>query len=230
MKQYKVIAFDADDTLWVNETYFREAEEEFAQLLSFYETNNTIHQELYKTIIKNIPLYGYGVKSCMLSMIECANQLSNHQVSATIIDSILAIGKKMLQKPIELLEGVEETLKKIHKDYKLVVITKGDLLDQEQKLIRSGLSNYFHHIEVMSEKNEEGYLKVLKHLEVKPKEFLMIGNSLKSDILPVLAIGAKAIHIPFHTIWEYEKIDKQLLMHHDYRTIFKFNEIIECIF
>ncbi|WP_139958041.1 HAD family hydrolase [Flavicella sediminum] len=202
----KVIAFDADDTLWVNEPYFREAEDKVAKLLSRYETENKINQELYKIEIDNLPYYGYGVKGFILSMIELSTTLSNQQVHPKIIDEILKIGKEMLFKPIELLEGVPEILESLSSHYRLIVATKGDLLDQERKLQKSGLLSYFHHVEVMSDKKEKDYLKILKHLEVAPEEFLMVGNSLKSDVLPLVKIGASAVHIPFHTTWEHERV------------------------
>ncbi|NJB82650.1 HAD family hydrolase [Wenyingzhuangia aestuarii] len=226
MAKYKVIAFDADDTLWVNEPYFREAEDQFAKLLSIYETENKIQQELYKVITGNIPLYGYGVKSCILSMIQCATELSNNKLPATITKQILEIGKNMLTKPIELLPGIVEVLETLSKDYTLIVLTKGDLLDQEKKLERSGLLNYFHHVEVMSEKNPEGYQRVLNHLDIAPKDFLMIGNSLKSDILPVLEIGAKAIHVPFHSIWQFETVAQEVMDIHDYPTLSSIKKIV----
>lgn len=205
-QKIKVIAFDADDTLWVNEPYFREAEQKVAKLLSVYETENKINQELYKLEIENLPYYGYGVKGFVLSMIELALQLSNHQVQAIAIQEIISIGKEMLYKPIELLPGVPAVLKRLSRDFRLIVATKGDLLDQERKLQKSGLLKYFHHVEVMSDKKESDYLKILKHLEIAPSEFLMIGNSLKSDVLPLVKIGAKAVHIPFHTTWEHENV------------------------
>ena len=179
----KVIGFDADDTLWVNETYFRDAEEEIGRLLSHFETPNKIDQELFKMEMKNLPVYGYGVKGFVLSMVEMALELSNNTVSNSIIEKILDIGKDMINKPVELLEGVEETLKQLSKNYRLIVVTKGDLLDQERKLEKSGLLSYFHHIEVLSEKEVSNYKKLLTHLDIIPSEFLMIGNSLKSDII-----------------------------------------------
>ena len=167
-KNIKVIGFDADDTLWVNETYFRDAELEFAKLLAPYETANKIDQELFKMEMKNLPLYGYGVKGFVLSMVEMALEISNNNVSNTTMNAILKIGKDMLNKPVELLEGVEDVLKEFSKDYKLILVTKGDLLDQERKLEKSGLTNYFHHIEVLSDKQEENYSKLLNHLDIKP--------------------------------------------------------------
>ncbi|MFC0605821.1 HAD family hydrolase [Winogradskyella pulchriflava] len=225
-KDIKIIGFDADDTLWVNETYFREAEEEVGRLLSHYETPNKIDQELFMMEIKNLPTYGYGVKGFILSMIEMAIELSNGTVSNKIIAKMLDIGKDMINKPIELLDGVEQVLKALSKDYRLIVATKGDLLDQERKLEKSGLLQYFHHIEVLSEKQEANYQKLLKHLDIKPSEFLMIGNSLKSDILPLVNIGAKAIHVPFHTTWQHEVVNNKEINGAEYITVESLNEIL----
>ena len=176
-----VVGFDADDTLWVNETYFRNAEEKFASLLDSYETKNQIDQELFKTEIKNLELYGYGIKGFMLSMIESALDLSNNRISQATITEILNLGKEMLSHPVELLGGVEQVLEALKDKYRLIVLTKGDLLDQERKLEKSGLSKYFHHVEVLSDKKEANYKNLLEHLEIPVEEFLMIGNSLKSD-------------------------------------------------
>ncbi|MFD1061640.1 HAD family hydrolase [Winogradskyella litorisediminis] len=225
-KNIKVIGFDADDTLWVNETYFRDAEQEFAKLVSQFETPNKIDQELYKMEINNLPLYGYGVKGFMLSMVEMALKISNYSISNRTIEKVLNIGKEMLNKPVELLECVEETLKVLSNDYRLIVATKGDLLDQERKLEKSGLLNYFHHIEVLSEKEASNYSRLLKHLDINPAEFLMVGNSLKSDILPLLEIGAKAVHIPFHTTWQHETVKNNELNDVDYLTLEHINELI----
>lgn len=225
-EEVKVIAFDADDTLWINETYFREAEEVFAELLSKYETKNKIDQELFKTEIKNLAIYGYGIKGFVLSMIECALELSDHKLPKETIEKIINIGKEMLEKPIELISGVEEVLKNLKGKFKLIVATKGDLLDQERKLEKSNLLKYFHHIEIMSEKNEKDYLKLVNHLDIKPSELLMIGNSLKSDILPLLNIGATAIHVPFHTTWIHEEVSLEEQQKLDYITLRKIKELI----
>lgn len=225
-EQIKVIAFDADDTLWVNETYFREAEDAFTALLSPYETKNKITQELFKTEIKNLSIYGYGVKGFVLSMLECALVLSNYQLPPETLGKIIAIGKEMLEKPIELLDGVEEVLESLQGKYKLIVATKGDLLDQERKLEKSNLLHYFHHIEVMSDKKEKDYLKLVKHLDIVPGQLLMIGNSLKSDVLPLLEIGAKAIHIPFHTTWIHEEVSLAEAQQLDFKTLRNIKELI----
>ena len=229
MKDIKVIAFDADDTLWVNETYFREAEKRFAELLSSYETENKIDQELFKLEIKNLDIYGYGIKGFMLSMVECALELSNYKLPPKTINEILNIGKEMIEKPIELLDGVEEVLKKLQGKYRLIVATKGDLLDQERKLKKSGLLDYFHHIEVMSDKKASDYRKLVKHLDIQPKQLLMIGNSLKSDVLPLLEIGAEAIHIPFHTTWAHEEVSKQDAADSSYRTLESLKDILSIV-
>ncbi|MDY2586537.1 HAD family hydrolase [Winogradskyella aquimaris] len=225
----KVIGFDADDTLWVNETYFREAEEAVGQLLSHYETPNKVDQELFKMEMKNLPTYGYGVKGFVLSMIELAIELSAGSVSNEIIGKILDIGKDIINKPIELLDDVEDVLKTLSRDYRLILATKGDLLDQERKLEKSGLLQYFHHIEVLSEKQEPNYQKLLNHLDIKPSEFLMVGNSLKSDILPLINIGAEAIHVPFHTTWEHEKVSKERTDGLKYNTIERLSDILSFI-
>jgi putative hydrolase of the HAD superfamily len=205
--QITVIAFDADDTLWVNEPYFRETEEQFAGLLEDFMPHHSILAELYKTEIANLPLYGYGIKGFMLSMIETALRITSGKIDPIIMTRAIELGQEMLNKPVELLDGVEEVLKALHGKYRLVVATKGDLLDQQRKLTKSGLDHYFHHIEIMSDKQEKDYQKLIKHLDCKPEEFLMLGNSLKSDVLPVLNIGGHAVHIPYHTTWVHESID-----------------------
>lgn len=206
----KVIAFDADDTLWVNEPYFQETENKFCALLEDYIPHHTVSQELFKTEIANLGLYGYGVKGFMLSMIETALTVSSKTISLDVIEKTIGYGKELLEKPIELLDGVEQVLASLTNKYRLVVATKGDLLDQERKLKKSGLEHYFHHIEIMSEKNASDYSKLIKHLDIDPSEFLMIGNSLKSDILPVLQLGGQAIHIPYHTTWAHEKVENKV--------------------
>jgi putative hydrolase of the HAD superfamily len=206
----KVIAFDADDTLWVNEPYFRKAEEDFANLLLDYLPAHSIQKELFSTEITNLSLYGYGVKGFMLSMIETALRISNQQLPPALIQEILRIGKEMLDRPVEIIDGVERVLADLQGKYRLVVATKGDLLDQERKLIKSGLLSYFHHTEIMSDKQPNDYAKLIRHLDILPDEFMMIGNSLKSDVIPVLELGGHAIHIPYHITWAHEAIEKEI--------------------
>lgn len=224
----KLIAFDADDTLFVNETYFLEIEEKFCGLMKKYVTHQNISDELFQIEIDNIKIYGYGIKAYILSMIEAALKISNATIPIEVIEKIVGYGKELLEKPIVLLDGVEETLESLHGKYKLVVATKGDLLDQRRKLHDSGLGKYFHHIEVMSNKQEKDYSDLLKRLDIHPSEFLMIGNSLKSDVLPVLNIGGQAVHIPFHTTWAHERIDFKI-EHDNFYSFEKLTDILRII-
>ncbi len=221
----KVIAFDADDTLWVNEPYFQETEKKFCALLEDYLPAHTIAQELFKIEMQNLPLYGYGAKGFMLSMVETTLQVSNKTVRIDIVEKAIQYGKELLAKPIEMLDGVEEVLKALSGRYKLVVATKGDLLDQERKLKKSGIDHYFHHTEIMSDKQEGDYKKLLRHLDIQAGEFLMIGNSIKSDILPVLAIGGHAVHVPYHTTWAHEHVEPNI-NHPDFKQIQRIGELI----
>ncbi len=188
----KVIAFDADDTLWHNESYFQETEKKFCVLLENYLPQHTIARELLQTEVKNIELYGYGIKAFILSMIETAIRITEKAIPNEAIEKIIGYGQDLLNKPVDLIDGVEDVLHQLKGKYRLVMATKGDLLDQERKLKKSGLENYFHHIEIMSEKKEDDFKKLIKHLDIPPEQFAMIGNSLKSDIVPVLNLGAMA--------------------------------------
>lgn len=228
LSRIKAIAFDADDTLWVNEPFFRKAEEEFCELMQEYLPAEVCNKLLFEVEMQNLPLYGYGIKPFTLSLIEAAIRFSEGKVPIEAINILIERGKKMLQEPIELLEGIEETLKRLNGDYRLVMATKGDLLDQERKLIKSGLEPYFHHIEIVSDKTEVQYSKLVKHLDVSPEEFLMVGNSVKSDILPVLNIGAHAFHIPFHTTWVHEVV-KEPVAHPNFRLLDKATEMLELL-
>jgi len=210
MARIETIAFDADDTLWVNEPHFQEVEAQFCELMEDYLSQHHTSQELFKTEMGNLALYGFGVKSFMLSMVETAIRVSEGTIGLKAIEQIITLGKELLNKPIELLDGVKEVMKALHGKYQLVVATKGDLLDQERKLEKSRLGGYFHHIEIMSDKKESDYLKLLKHLEVDPESFMMIGNSIKSDVLPVLNIGGQAVHVPFHTTWAHEHVEHEI--------------------
>jgi len=228
IENLKVIGFDADDTLWSNEPYFREAEEKFCDLMEGYLPRHSAHRELYATEISNLPIYGYGIKAFMLSMVETALKIGSNTLPTEAISKIIDIGRQQLDQPVILLDGVETVLQKLHGTYKLVVVTKGDLLDQEKKLVKSGLSDYFHHIEIVSEKRNSDYHKLLRHLDIKPSEFLMVGNSLKSDILPVLDLGCYGVHVPYHTTWEYEKIEVNIT-NPSFRQADSISEILEWI-
>lgn len=200
----KVIGFDADDTLWVNEPYFQEVEQQFCKIMKQYLSEVETSKELFKTEMQNLEIYGFGAKGFILAIIETALRVTEGKITSPEISRILDIGKTLLTMPIQLLNGVEKVLQQLQGKYKLILATKGDLLDQERKLQKSGLIGYFHHIEIMSDKHENNYRKLLAHLDIQPEEFLMVGNSVKSDILPVVNIGAKAIHIPFEVTWQHE--------------------------
>ncbi|MES2456307.1 MAG: HAD family hydrolase [Bacteroidota bacterium] len=208
------IAFDADDTLWDNESYFQEIEKAFCMLLSDYLPQHSVSQELFKTEMQNLSLYGYGIKGFMLCMIETVSRISDNNASLQLVNETIKLGQELLQKPVELLEGVTSTLENLKGNFRLVVATKGDLLDQERKLKKSGLLDNFHHIEVMSDKRVCDYNKLLKHLDCKPENFLMVGNSIKSDILPVLEIGGFAAHVPYHITWQHEQQDHKVNHNH----------------
>jgi putative hydrolase of the HAD superfamily len=201
----KVIGFDADDTLWINEPFYQEVERKFCRILKPYiQDEAETSRELFLTEIQNLEIYGYGAKGFILSMVETAIRISKNKITAEEIARIIDAGKTLLDMPIELLDGVEKVLQLLQGKYRLILATKGDLLDQERKLKASGLFGYFHHIEIMSDKQEANYQKLLDHLDISPDEFLMIGNSVKSDILPVLNIGGKAVHIPYEVTWQHE--------------------------
>lgn len=207
IKGIKVIGFDADDTLWVNEPYYRDVENEFVDLMVGYGVSGNIAGRLFKTEIANLELYGYGIKAFMLSLVECAIELTAGAVRSETVSRIIELGKTMLERSIELLPDVKPVLKQLAPHYRLIVATKGDLLDQERKMRKSSISSYFHHIEVMSDKKEEHYVQLLKHLDIAPEQFLMIGNSLKSDVIPPLELGAWGIYVPFHTTWAHEEVE-----------------------
>jgi putative hydrolase of the HAD superfamily len=204
MSTIKVIGFDADDTLWVNEPFYQDVEKQFCQIMKPYLDEVETSKELFKTEMQNLEIYGYGAKGFILAMVETALRATANRITAEEINQIIEVGKTLLNMPIQLLDGTENVLRKLQEKYKLILATKGDLLDQERKLQKSGLIGYFHHIEIMSDKHENNYKKLLSHLDIQPDEFLMVGNSVKSDILPVVNIGAKAIHVPFEVTWQHE--------------------------
>jgi putative hydrolase of the HAD superfamily len=224
----KVIGFDADDTLWVNEPFYQEVEREFCRIMKPYLTEADTSKELFITEMQNLEIYGYGAKGFILAMIETALRVTGGKINSYEISCILDIGKTLLTMPIQLLDGVENVLQELQGKYKLILATKGDLLDQERKLQKSGLIGYFHHIEIMSDKHENNYKKLLSHLDIQAHEFLMVGNSVKSDILPVLNIGAKAIHVPFEVTWQHET-HHESSENHDFIAISSIGEILKLV-
>ena len=202
--EIEVIGFDADDTLWKNEDLFFEAQNEIKDILK--QNSNNFDKELLKTEKSNLDFYGYGIKGFILSIIEASAKNSHEELKIESINQIIKLGKKMLNAPVDLIEDVEKVLSILSKKYKLILITKGDLLDQERKIKKSKLEKYFKYKKIVSEKNKQTYLKILDDLKIEPQNFLMVGNSFKSDVLPVLEIGGNGIHIPYKILWEHENV------------------------
>ncbi|HEY3269690.1 MAG TPA: HAD family hydrolase [Geothrix sp.] len=200
------LAFDADDTLWHNENHYAETQEAFRALLRPFHDDAWIDARLHDTEMRNLGRYGYGIKGFTLSMIETALELTENRLDGPGLRQVLDLGKAMLDKPVEPLPGVAEVLAELAGTFDLMVITKGDLFDQETKLAKSGLGGHFSKVEIVSEKDEAAYLSVLQRHAIRPGAFTMVGNSVKSDILPVLALGARAIHIPYHLTWAHEVV------------------------
>ena len=207
MKDIQVVGFDADDTLWVTEPHFQAAGREFGGLMAPWASAEKAAEELYATEMANLGTYGYGAKSVMLSMLETALRLGGDKVPAATLRRVLESGRRLLDYPMELLPGVEGVLKELRGRYRLVLITKGDLLDQERKLRVSGLKACFHHVQILSDKRESDYRDLLATLGVEARRFLMVGNSMKSDILPVLALGGCGVHIPYEVTWRHEHVE-----------------------
>jgi putative hydrolase of the HAD superfamily len=202
----QTLAFDADDTLWHNETHYAETQEAFRGLLRPFHDDAWIDARLHDMEMRNLGRYGYGIKGFTLSMIETALELTENRLDGAGLRQVLDLGKAMLDKPVEPLPGVAEVLAELAASFNLVVITKGDLFDQETKLARSGLGGHFSKVEIVSEKDEATYAAILQRHGIAPAAFTMVGNSVKSDILPVLALGARAIHIPYHLTWAHEVV------------------------
>lgn len=201
-----VIGFDADDTLWHNENIFEKTHERYRALLAQHHDAATVDRTLFATEMRNLELYGYGVKGFTLSAIETAIQLTAGKIRADEIQQLIDLGRQMLEHPVVLLEGVAETLAVLASDFPLVVITKGDLRDQERKLKKSRLSEHFRHVVIVSEKDEGTYAEIFSRYGIAAERFLMVGNSLKSDILPVLALGGAGAHVPYQLTWAAEHV------------------------
>lgn len=209
----RLLAFDADDTLWPNQPHFDHAEAQLYELLTHYAESGNISQRFNDVQRANMHLFGYGAKSFMLSMIETIIQLTDGTVTGSEIQHILNHGKHLLSFPIELLPHVPEVLTELKEQgFPLMLLTKGDLFDQESKLARSGLGDLFDHVEIVSEKNEAMYQRLFTRYRVRPEEFMMVGNSLKSDILPVVRLGAQAVHVPYYTTWIMEQVSPDQLV------------------
>jgi putative hydrolase of the HAD superfamily len=204
---FDVIAFDGDDTLWHNESLYAAAQAEFRRLLAKHHPAEVVDRGLYETEMRNLEFYGYGIKSFTLSMIETAIELTNGQVTAEEVREILGIGRRMLTADVRLLEYAQSTVAQLASSHTLMLITKGDLRDQKRKLAKSGLAPYFHHIEIVTDKTREEYAEILDKYQIRPERFLMVGDSLRSDVQPVLDLGGQVVHIPYHVAWAHEVLD-----------------------
>ncbi|MCI0663517.1 MAG: HAD family hydrolase [Acidobacteria bacterium] len=203
---FEIIAFDADDTLWHTEPLYRGTQGKIKAILSQYHDAEWIERRMYETEIRNLAHYGYGIKGFTLSMIETAIDLTEGRISGTEIRQIIGFAREMLAAPLELLDSVQETLASLSLSHELMVITKGDLFEQEAKIARSGLGEYFSRVEIVSEKTRDAYESIaLKH-QINPRDFLMVGNSVKYDILPVIEMGGRAVHIPYQNTWVHETV------------------------
>jgi putative hydrolase of the HAD superfamily len=200
----RLVGFDGDDTLWRSEDYYRAAQREFEQLLARYVDLDDAHARLYAVEKRNLALFGYGAKGMTLSMLEAAYTLTDGRVAAADMHRIVELGKSLLCHPVELLPGIREAVEDIAREHAIVLITKGDLFHQEAKVRASGLADLFHRIEIVSEKDASTYARVLGEFGLAPSQFLMVGNSLRSDIAPVLALGGWGVHMPYHVTWVHE--------------------------
>ncbi len=228
-KGIKVIAFDADDTLWDCQSHFAAAERRYCALLEQYGTEAEVSAALFRTETSNMPLLGYGCKAFTLSLVENAVAVSGGRVGGSVIGEIVGLGKGLLNIPATPLPGVERTLAAFHAEgrYRLVVFTKGELLDQENKLRRSGLQRFFSHVEIVSDKTRTAFLSLCRNLKISPSSLLMVGNSFKSDVVPALEIGAAAVHVPFHVTWQLEHAEE--FPHERLVRAAEFGDVYRCV-
>jgi putative hydrolase of the HAD superfamily len=227
-KKMGVVAFDGDDTLWRNEDRFTITQDRFRGIIAAHvQVDATaLDAHLLETERRNLALYGYGVKSFVLSMIETAIELTRSAIPASDIQALLRLGQEMLAHPIELMDGVRDTIEQLRtRGHEIWLITKGDLFDQESKIARSGLEPLFDRIEIVSEKNQAMYRRLLDRHGVEASEFLMVGNTLRSDVLPVAALGAQAVHIPYHTTWTHETVEPAVAETSAYLTLTHVSEL-----
>jgi putative hydrolase of the HAD superfamily len=221
----RYVAFDGDDTLWHNETRFHLTQTALRDLLRRHVPDADVDTHLSDVEMRNLGLYGYGVKAFTLSMLETAIEVTEGRIPTADLEVILGWGKKMLGEPTELLDGVEDALHQVGSNHQLLLITKGDLFDQESKLARSGLAEMFSGVEILSEKNVEAYRAVLRRRQIEPEEFVMVGNSLRSDIAPVVALGAVGVHIPYPLTWHHELIPEDAMPREGWHRLASISEL-----
>lgn len=199
-----LVGFDADDTLWRSQDYFDAAQADFERIVATYVDLDDVAHRLYAVEKRNLALFGYGVKGMVLSMVEAAVEITEERISAGDLHRIVGLGKDLLRHPVEVLDGVREAVEAIAADYPVVLITKGDLFHQEAKVRESGMADLFRRIEIVSEKDAATYARLFEEFGIAPRRFLMVGNSLRSDIAPVLELGGWGVHVPYHTTWAHE--------------------------
>jgi putative hydrolase of the HAD superfamily len=230
MKDIKFIALDADDTLWQNEINYRKIEDDLDRLLAEYTGDRKASEILLETEKRNVEIYGFGAKSFLLSIIETIIQIVGEDDCGSYVNQVLDWGKELINKPTELMDGVEDTIKELrNRDYTLILATKGDLLDQNRKLEKSNLRKYFDYIEIMSDKKAKDYCDIIDKLNCRPEELLMVGNSLKSDILPPLEIGAKAAYIPSAISWAHESVDDSVIDKNRFISLKCFSQLLDIL-
>ena len=201
----RLVGFDADDTLWKSEDYYRDAQARFERIVAGYVDLDDVGERLLAIEKRNLALFGYGAKGMTLSMLEAAVAITEARIGAADLHRIIELGKEILRHPVELIPGIREAVADIAADFPVVLVTKGDLFHQEAKVRESGLADAFGRIEIVSEKDEATYTRLFREFDVEPGEFLMVGNSLRSDIEPVLALGGWGVHMPYHVTWAHEQ-------------------------
>ncbi len=230
MPPIDLIAFDADDTLWHNESLYEASTQAFINAFVPAYAPEVVRAELDAAESRNIPIYGYGIKAFMLSMMETSRRLSTEKDLPVRVDLVLKLGRDMLMTKVRLFPYVRRVLDELDETHALIMITKGDLLDQQSKLERSGLKKFFKHIEVVTEKTPEMYADLLRSHNIIPRNFLMVGNSLRSDIMPVISIGGQAVHIPYHLLWVHEHLEmapEHSSLYHEISSIRKLPALIK---
>lgn len=215
----RLVALDADDTLWHNEPLFTDTQTRYSELLSRHTDPEVVQQRLYETEVRNLQHYGYGVKAFTLSMIETAIELTGGRVTGAEVAEIVRMGREMLHAPVDLLEGAAEAVRELSETHELMLVTKGDLLDQETKLARSGLGDFFTDVSVVSRKDRAMYETLIASRGLDAEEFVMAGNSLRSDVVPVAEMGGHAVHVPYETAWAHEEVEDGRLASIRYHTL-----------
>ena len=225
----ELVALDADDTLWHNEPLYTSTREQFRSLLARYEPAGVLDDQLYEIELRNLEHFGYGVKGFVLSMIETAIELTEGRLESADVRTIIEWGRQMLRSPVELLDGVQDAVEALAEAYPLILLTKGDLLHQESKLARSGLGHLFKGIEIVSEKDAHVYRGVMQRYAVTGERFVMVGNSLRSDVLPVLQAGGHAVFVPYEISWIHERVSAEALADMQYHQISHIRELAELL-